>query len=189
MGIQASHLERQVDQATSQARLAQAQQLAASPLHQGQTTQAQRSAARARLMLAANENAVALEQFDIALKDSPDSYDLHIGRGNALARMYQLEAARAEAQWARQRAASQESYRQLALVRLWQRIGQPDEAGALLASLKADNPDDTEVLLHSARLERSESHYAQALSSYRDALAIERRNLPADGTAAPSPAP
>lgn len=187
LGIQASHLERQVDQATSQARLAQAQQLAASPLHQGQTTQAQRSAARARLMLAANENAVALEQFDIALKDSPDSYDLHIGRGNALARMYQLEAARAEAQWARQRAASQESYRQLALVRLWQRIGQPDEAGALLASLKADNPDDTEVLLHSARLERSESHYAQALSSYRDALAIERRNLPADGTAAPQP--
>ncbi|MDR2299235.1 MAG: BCSC C-terminal domain-containing protein [Comamonas sp.] len=187
LGIQANYLERQVDLAMSQARPAQARRLAASPLHQGHTTQAQHSAARARLMLAANENAAALEQFDIALKDSPDSYDLHIGRGNALARMYQLEAARTEAQWAQQRAASQESYHQLALVRLWQRIGQPDKARALLASLKAGNPDDTEVLLHSARLERSENHYAQALSSYRDALAIERRSLPAESAGAPLP--
>ncbi|MFD2752886.1 cellulose synthase subunit BcsC-related outer membrane protein [Comamonas terrae] len=185
LGIQADYLERQVDLAMAQARPAQARRLATSPLHQGRTTQAQRSAARARLMLAANENAAALEQFDIALKDTPDSYDLHIGRGNALARMHQLEAARSEAQWAQQRAAGQEPYRQLALVRLWQRAGQPEQARALLASLQAVNPDDTEVLLHSARLERSESRYAQALSSYRDALALERRSLPADSIALP----
>lgn len=187
LGIQADYLERQVDLAMSQARPTQARRIAATLLHQGQTTQAQRSAARARLMLAANENAAALEQFDIALKDSPDSYDLHIGRANALAHMYRLEAARAEAQWAQQYAASQESYRQLALVRLWQRAGQPEQARALLASLQSSAPDDTEVLLHSARLERSESRYAQALSSYRDALAIERRSLPAGSTAAPLP--
>lgn len=174
LDLQASTLERRIRALYAQGKHNAARALAdTAPLHKGPGIgTGQHAAARARLYMAAEDSESALPLLQQALADTPNDFDLQVETGNAWVLSGDRAQALPHAQAAQAVAANQAVWRQLALVRLWQRMGRMDEAQSLLDTVaRAPDVDRSDVLLHSARLQRAQRHYAQAASLFGDALA------------------
>lgn len=166
--LQAAHLERRVEAAVAMSDRAEALRLAQSPLYGGDAP-----AVRGRLLLAAQDYAGAARQLTQALDAQDADSGVRLALGDALARQGQAAQARVQAQWLKQHLDARDAGAQLALLRLWQRVPAMDEARALARQLLQRFPQDTSVLLHAARLERADDAYAQALTYFHQAQALE----------------
>ncbi|MCA6216242.1 BCSC C-terminal domain-containing protein [Ideonella sp. B7] len=173
--LEADHVERQIEQLALQGDTAQAEALAQTPPHDADPAQARRTQARWRM--AAGDAAAAVPLLQAALATAPDDTALHLALGNAWARLGDADRASEQARWLAGHLSPQALDDQLALLRLWQRAGQTDEAQALSATLRAQHPTDADVLSHAARLARSRGQYDQALALFTQAR-------PAPGAAA-----
>ena len=154
-----------------------------------------RERTRARLLMAAAEYADTVDSLNRFCKAAPSDADVWFELGGALARLGRKEAAKVQAQWLQDNLPADNLDGQLALLRLWQRIGDVERANTLAerllrevepralvphqcaqpatvlsASLLKRFPTDGEVLLAVARLERSQGRYAQAVSLFKQAL-------------------
>ena len=176
--IRALHTQGQISAARTLARTA--------PLREGPgISPAQVAAARARLHMAAQDSAAALPLLQQAVAADPQNFDLQVDTGNAWVLAGDRRQALPHAEAAQALAAQQAPWRKLALVRLWQRMGRTDNAQAMLDSVARDpQADRTELLLHEARLQRVQRHYAQAsqlftqaLDGMTDAPAADRLNV------------
>lgn len=168
--LTAEHLERGVETHLAAGDRTGAQALARAPLWGAQDLPAgEADLARGRLLLAAEDWSGAEQALDAALAAQPDSTEAHLALGNALARQGRRDAAYAQALWLGAHLPMTERDDQLALLRLLQRIPAMEAARTLSARLLQAYPDDTQVLLHAARLERAEDRYTQALAYFRQA--------------------
>lgn len=168
--LQADHLERLTEAALAAGDAGQARRLAQSPLHKGSVPPGPQAYARARLLAAAGAYPAATDYLREALQTQGDSPDVRMALGNALARQGLGAPAREQALWLTDHLPEDDTSQQLALLRLWQRIPAMDEARALAQRLLRRAPDDTDVLLHAARLERADSRYTQAVAYFQQAL-------------------
>lgn len=124
-------------------------------------------AVRGRLLAAAQDWSAALPLLQSALEKQPHDFVLTLDTANAYARTGQLTSATALAQHAEATAMRQPPWQQLALVRLWQRLDQPQKAQNLLAQLQSDpEADPNEVLLHQGRLALNQRQYQQASEAF-----------------------
>lgn len=174
LDLQVSAQERHIRALRAAGSAASARQWAATaPLPQGSgLNDATLAAARARLYMAAEDSAAALPLLQQALQQQPQDFDLQIDTGNAWVLQGHKDQALPHAQAAQAQVGSQAPWRQLALVRLWQRLGQPEQAQAILDNLSGQpQVDQGELLAHAARLQRSQRHYAQASELFTQALA------------------
>lgn len=120
-------------------------------------------AARGRLLAQAQDWDAALPLLQAALAQQPADFMLQLDTANAYARTGQLPQARTLAQQAQTVAAAQAPWQQLALVRLWQRMQEPQRAKDVLLQVQQHpDADRNEVLLHQARIAVDERQYAQA---------------------------
>ncbi|MCL1962499.1 MAG: cellulose synthase subunit BcsC-related outer membrane protein [Desulfovibrionaceae bacterium] len=179
--VQTSHLERLTQAAAAAGDRAQALRLAQTSLYQAEAQPASQQAyARGRLLYAAQDYAGAARQLEQALEGDADQAgkpmqaDVRLALGNALALQGQSAQAREQAQWLARHLSQDDVTGQLALLRLWQRLPAMDEARALARQLLERFPQDADVLLHAARLERAQDNYAQALTYFRQAGEIEK---------------
>lgn len=182
--LYSAHRERLIEQQRQAGNLGEAVRLARQPLalpnmHVTPTATQQRAQTRARLLMAAGEYADAAQLLAPLAKASPDSMDIRMNLADALSRMGDTRGAAEQAVWLKDHVPSADVTQQLALLRIWQRVGRMDEARTLSAQLLQTFPQDSDVLLHSARLERANRNYAQALVFFRSALMLETRTAPA----------
>lgn len=183
VALYTSHRERLIEQQRQAGRLGEALRLARQPLPLPDTpaTAPQRTQTQARLLMAAGEYADAAQLLAPLAKAQPDSVEIRMNLADALSRLGDARGATGHAQWLQDHLPATDAAQQLALLRIWQRAGRMDEARALSARLLQDFPQDSDVLLHAARLERANRNYAQALVFFRSALTLETR-----GAAAPA---
>ena len=172
LDLETSTQERQIRDTYAQSPVAAQQMALHAELPQGDgIADTQYMAARARLFLAAQDGASALPLLQQALDSTPQDFDLQVDTANAWILIGQPEQARPLAQQAQSQAASQAPWRQLSLVRLWQRLGDTQSAQTLLDGLMRNPQSDrTDLLLHAARLQRAQSNYAQASQYFEQAL-------------------
>ncbi len=172
------HQERMISQRRELGQSAEVTRLANLPLpRQSDQDQprvaAQRQKARARLLLAAGEPAQAIGLLRTALKEVPEDLDLRLDLGNALYQTGQVDPALEQARWLEGHIPVVDLSRRLALLRLLQRTGSLDGARAEAQRLLTRLPDNVDVLLHAARLERSMGQYGDALAFFRQAFQLE----------------
>lgn len=174
--LHTEHLVRRTEAAVAAGDKAGARQLAGTPLlAHGAVAPAQRAQARGSLLLAAEDWPGAARVLSQALDELPQDAEVRLALGQALARSNQpteLERAREQARWLAAHQRPQTLDQQLALLRLWQRIGTEQDlqqARALAHRLLDSHPQNTEVLLHAARMEQSQDRYGPALAYYRQA--------------------
>jgi len=153
---------------------------------------AERQQAQARLLEAAGDYSAAAVLWEQALRQKPEHVDMRLALGNARYQQGQLAAARTEARWLQTRLNADDQantdnpgnpntmYRRLALLRLLQRTGDTDAARAEAQALLARHPTDVDVLLHAARLERSDNRYGNALGLFHRARQAELAALSPD---------
>ena len=175
--VELDHRERQIENALQAGDKATALASASLPL-QAPADGAPSWRQQARLRQAAGDHSAAATLLEQALIQSPDDVDLHLAMGNARYQQGQMEEARNEAHWLQTRIDLADLERSLALLRLLQRSGDTAGANAQAQSLLQRYPDDVDVLLHSARLERSSGRYSDALVLFQ--RAAEQIALPAD---------
>lgn len=116
----------------------------------------------------------AAEQLQAQVRLTPDNPDVRLALANALQAQGAWGAAQQEADWLQTHLPADALYPRLALLRLQQRMGQFAQARALSADLQQRYPQNVDVLLHAARLERSSGAYGQALGLFRQAERAER---------------
>ncbi|PJI96699.1 Tfp pilus assembly protein PilF [Acidovorax sp. 69] len=175
VALYASHRERLVEQQRQAGNLAEAVRLARQPLPlpATPTTAQQRAQTQARLLMAAGEYADAAQLLAPLAKTSPKRLEVRMGLADALSRVGDVRGAAEQALWLQDHLPATDAGQALALLRIWQRIGRMDEARALSARLLQDFPQDSDVLLHAARLSRANRNYVQALGFFRSALTLE----------------
>ena len=178
VALYTAHQERLIEQQRQAGRASEASRLArkALPLPDTLSTPRQRTQAQARLLMAAAEYADAAQLLRPLALTQPDDLPVRMALADALSRLQDSGAARAaadEAAWLKDQLPPGDAGQQLALLRIWQRIGRMDEAQALAARLLEAFPQDSDVLLHAARLERANRNYAQAMVFFRSALMLE----------------
>jgi tetratricopeptide (TPR) repeat protein len=181
VAIYGSHQERLIEQQRQAGNLSEATRLARQPLPLPMApvtppVAQQRAQTQARLLMAAGEYADAAQLLAPLIKVSPESTEIRIALADSLSRQGDAQGAAEQALWLQDHLPPTDAGQQLALVRIWQRIGRMDEARALSARLLQDFPQDSDVLLHAARLERTNRNYAQALVLFRSALTLETRS-------------
>ena len=155
----------------------------------------QRAQTQARLLMAAGLYADAAQLLEPLAQASPESLEIRMLLADALSRLggasgvsgvSGVSGATEQALWLQDHLPPTDAGQQLALLRIWQRIGRMAEARSLSARLLQDFPQDSDVLLHAARLERANRNYAQALVFFRSALTLESRT---EATTAPPEQP
>lgn len=178
--VYTAHRERLIEQQRQAGHLGEAVRLARQPLQLSmkEVTAEQHVQARARLLMAAGEYADAAQLLAPLAKASPEKMDIRMNLADALSRLGDNRAGAEQAQWLKEHLHPTDTNQQLALLRIWQRMGRMDEARALSASLLQTLPQDSDVLLHAARLERANRNYAQALVFFRSALMLETHTTP-----------
>ena len=183
LNLYATHQERLIERQRAEGRLEQAVQSARAPLPEIDSsrntpqTALQRRRVQAQLLAAAAQYSDAGSLLQPLVAQLPEDAELRMALGDALARQGRTAEATVQARWLAQHLPSTEPVQQLALLRLWQRAGQMQEARALSMRLLDAAPADTDVLLHAARLERSERHYAQAVALFQRAWTQETRTV------------
>jgi len=174
LAVQTAHLERRAEAAVAAGDRAEARRVALSPLLPNDVLPPARMAyARGRLLLAAQDWVGASRELEQALPGMNDNAEAHLALGDAYARQGREAQAREQALWLQGHLPADGVGDQLALLRLWQRIPAMDEARTLSQRLLGLYPRDTDVLLHTARLERADDRYAQSLAYFREALDTE----------------
>ena len=178
VALYTAHRERLIEQQRQAGNLTEAVRLARQPLQlpATPTSAQQRTLTQARLLLAAGEYADAAQLLAPLAKTQPDNLDVRMNLADALSRMGDARAAAEQALWLQVHLPSTDVGQQLSLLRTWQRIGRMDEVRALSARLLQEFPQDSDVLLNAARLERANRNYAQALVFFRSALMLENRS-------------
>lgn len=168
--IAAQHRERAVETLAAAGKVTQAQTLAQTPLW-GQTylSVAEGGLLKGRVRLAAQDWLGAQQALEPAVQLQPDDVRLRLTLGDAYARQGLTQQAYAQALWLQQHLPPEGKADLLALLRLLQRIPALEVAHALAQQLLQNFPNDTQVLLHAARLERAQDRYAQALEYFRAA--------------------
>ena len=196
VALYAAHQERLIEKQRQAGRTNEASRLArqATPLPDTLSTPRQRSLAQARLFMAAAEYADAAQLLKPLASAQPDDLSVRMALADTLSRLQDTgdrQAAANEADWLKDRIPPSDVGQQLALLRIWQRIGRMDEARALATRLLDRFPQDSDVLLHAARLERANRNYAQAMVFFRSALMLETRgkDTPPTATTPDSQAP
>ena len=192
IAVYTAHRERIVEQQRQAGNVNEALRLARQPLQLPDTpsTAQQRTQTQARLLMAAGEYADAAQLLTPLAQAQPDSVEIRMHLADALSRLGGREGAQRateHAQWLQDHLPSTDAGQQLALLRIWQRTGHMDEAHALSARLLQAFPQDSDVLLHAARLERANRNYKQALVFFRSALALEAHGAASTATE-PTPA-
>lgn len=183
LNLYATHQERLIERQRAEGRLQQAVQSARAPLpdidgsRNTPETALQRRRVQAQLLAAAAQYADAGSLLQSLVAQLPEDAELRMALGDALARQGRTAEAAVQARWLAQHLPGTDTAQQLALLRLWQRAGQMQEARALSMRLLDAAPADTDVLLHAARLERSERHYAQAVALFQRAWTQEARTV------------
>lgn len=188
IALYTAHRERLIEQQRQAGNLGEALRLARQPLQlpDTPTTAQQRTQTQARLLMAAGEYADAARLLAPLAKAQPDSLEIRMNLADALSRLGDARGATEQALWLQDHLPPADAGQQLALLRIWQRAGRMDEARALSARLLQAFPQDSDVLLHAARLERANRNYAQALVFFRSALTLETRGA---ASAPTEPAP
>jgi tetratricopeptide (TPR) repeat protein len=197
LALYADHQARQIEAHQEDGDAPAARQLAQAPLP-AVPDASLRERTRARLLMAASEYADAAAALEQVLASEPDDADLRLELGRAWARAARPDQARAQAQWLQNNLPGDHLEAQLALLRLWQLIGDDTQVRALSDRLLRDltpgtqtstaaapqNPQalatapqrlalQSEVLSTAARLERAEGRYAQAVGLFQQALKME----------------
>lgn len=197
LALYADHQARQIEAHQEDGDAPAARQLAQAPLP-AVPDASLRERTRARLLMAASEYADAAAALEQVLASEPDDADLRLELGRAWARAARPDQARAQAQWLQNNLPGDHLEAQLALLRLWQLIGDDTQVRALSDRLLREvasgaqtptgaapqNPQalatapqrlglQSEVLSTAARLERAEGRYAQAVGLFQQALNIE----------------
>ncbi|MBY0412162.1 MAG: BCSC C-terminal domain-containing protein, partial [Burkholderiaceae bacterium] len=134
-----------------------------------------RTQTQARLLMAAGLYADAAQLLTPLVKASSENLEIRMPLADALSRLGDARGTTEQALWLQDHLPPTDAGQQLALLRIWQRIGRMAEARSLSAKLLQDFPQDSDVLLHAARLERANRNYAQALVFFRSALNLESR--------------
>lgn len=175
VALYAAHRERLIERQRLAGNLSEAVRLARQPLQlpATPTTAQQRAQTQARLLMAAGEYADAAQLLAPLAKVSPENIEIRMGLADALSRLGDTRGAAEQALWLQDHLPATDAGQQLALLRVWQRIGRMDEARTLSARLLQAFPQDSDVLLHAARLERANRNYAQAIVFFRSALMLE----------------
>lgn len=182
MALYGNHQERLIERQRAAGNRDQALQLAFAPLPSidssgnAEHSEQLHSRVRAQLLAAAGEYAHASNLLQPLVTQLPDDPSLRLALGNALSRQGRHEEATVQALWLEQRLPRTDTSQQLSLLRLWQRSGQIGEARELSTRLLQTSPADTDVLLHAARLERSDRQYAQARALFERAWKQEAHN-------------
>jgi cellulose synthase operon protein C len=180
LAIYTDHNERVIEQLSQNGQSDKALALAHAPLpaladqHLAPVA-AQRKKAAARLLLAAKKPAEAVVLLESALLATPDDLDVRADLGIAYFQAGQTTLARDQALWLHSRVEGTDLGRQLEVLRLLQRVGQIDAAQTLAQRLVREYPQDTNVVLHAARLERSAGNYTDALAIYQRAQLLESK--------------
>ena len=183
LALYGNHQERLIERQRTAGEPGQALQLARAPLPdidarsdavpvQAQSWQ-QRRRVQAQLLAAAGEYADATILLQALVAQLSEDAALRMALGDALSRQGRSEEATVQARWLAQHLPPSDTNQQLALLRLWQRAGQMQPARALSLQLLQSAPTDTDVLLHAARLERADRHYAQAVVLFQRAWTQE----------------
>lgn len=168
LDIYADYHERLIENMQKSGDVQGAKQLARAALPNTQST-LYRARARARLLMAAGEYADAIAPLAQALKEEPNDINVHIEMGTALARQGRMPEAKEQALWLRENIPESDISGQLSLVRLWQRTNDTAQARPLADRLLQQFPSNSEVVLHTARLERADGNYAKAVDFFRQA--------------------
>lgn len=164
--------ERVVEKLIASEQEAQAAQLAHAPLWgQEYLPAGDADFAQGRLLLAAQDWAAAIQSLNQALALQPENAALRMALGNAYSYQGQRQQAYDQALWLGEHLPWEDKNEQLALLRLLQRIDAMPAANTLATQLLQAFPNDTQVLLHAARLERAQDRYAQALQHFQAAYA------------------
>lgn len=190
VALYTAHQERFIEQQRQAGRTSEASRLArkALPLPDTLSTPRQRTQAQARLLIAAAEYADAAQLLKPLASAQPDDLSVRTALADALSRLQgsgDTRAAADEATWLKDHIPTGDAGQQLALLRIWQRIGRMDEARTMATRLLDAFPQDSDVLLHAARLERANRNYAQAMVFFRSALMLETRGKDAAPATAP----
>ncbi len=191
VALYTAHRERLIEQQRQAGKLTEAVRMARQPLQlptpaASPDAAQQRAQTQARLLMAAGEYADAAQLLAPLAKAQPGSLDLRMALADALSRLGDARGATEHALWLQDHLPPNDAGQQLALLRIWQRAGRMEEARALSTRLLQAFPQDSDVLLHAARLERANRNYAQALVFFRSALMLETRGTAA-ATAEPIP--
>lgn len=182
LALYGNHQERLIERQRAAGGTQQAVQLARAALpdidarSDATQTAQQRGRVQAQLLAAAGEYADAIPLLQALVTQLPNDAPLRLALGDALSRQKRSEEAIVQARWLEQHLPTTDTNQQLALLRLWQRIGQTQPARALLLQLLQSAPANTDVLLHAARLERADRHYAQAVALFQRAWTQEANN-------------
>lgn len=196
LSVYASHRERLIEARQQAGDAPGARQLAQAPLPVVPDAVI-RARTRARLLMAASEYADALEELSLVVRENPTDVDARLELASTQVRLGLVNEATEQARWLQQNLPETQVNAQLALLRLWQRVGdvakarelsarllqqvQPralihlkseQQAPALSAALLRRFPTDSDVLLHAARLERSAGNYAQSVDLFNQALQL-----------------
>ena len=186
LALYGNHQERLIERQRAAGQPGQARQLARAPLPDIDTgsnatgAAQQRRRVQAQLLSAAGEYADASVLLQALVAQLPGDAALRLALGDALSRQGRKEEATVQARWLAQHLPPADINQQLALLRLWQRAGQMQAARALSLQLLQSAPADTDVLLHAARLERAERHYAQAVALFERARTQEAQSAGAE---------
>lgn len=176
--IAAEHQERVVEALAAAGQMAQAQTQAHAPVWGAAYLPAgEAQFLQGRLHLAAQDWRSAQQALEQAVQAQPDNARLRLALADAYARQGLRQPASEQAVWLATHLPKQDTTDQLALLRLLQRIPMLEAANALAQQLLQQQPGDTQVLLHAARLERAQDRYAQALDYFRAAQG-QASNLP-----------
>jgi tetratricopeptide (TPR) repeat protein len=191
--IDASHRERLIEQQRQAGNMGEAARLARQPLPLPLApitppVAQQRAQTQARLLMAAAEYADAAQLLAPLAKASPESTEIRVALADALSRTGDARGAAEQASWLQDYLPPADAGQQLALLRIWQRIGRMDEARTLSARLLQDFPQDSNVLLHAARLARANRNHVQALVLFRSALTLEAGSAAGTGSLPGGPA-
>lgn len=191
--IYGSHQERLIEQQRQAGNLSEATRLARQPLPLPMApvtppVAQQRAQTQARLLIAAGEYADAAQMLTPLVKVAPENTEIRMALADSLSRLGNARGTAEQAVWLQDHLPPTDAGQQLALLRIWQRIGRMDEARALSARLLQDFPQDSDVLLHAARLERANRNYPQALVLFRNALTLETRSEAATDSPPSEPA-
>ena len=192
--IDASHRERLIEQQRQAGNFGEAARLARqalpSPLAPITPPVAQqRVQTQARLLMAAAEYADAARLLAPLAQAAPESTEIRMALADALSRTGDARGAAEQALWLQDHLLAIDAGQQVALLRVWQRIGRMDEARALSTRLLQDFPEDSDVLLHAARLARANRNYVQALVLFRSALTLEAGSAAGTGSPPGGPVP
>lgn len=173
--LNAEYLQRLIEARMAAGERTEARKLAQAPLWGTQhLAPGEADLVQGHLRMAAEDWSGAEQALSAALAIQPDNREVHLALGNTLARLGRRDDAYTQALWLGIHVPTSERDDQLALLRLLQRIPAMEAARTLSTRLLQAYPNDAQVLLHAARLERSEDRYTQALAYFRQAREQEQ---------------